>query len=43
MDELLFILGGVAFALGFIAFARSLGPQREIWLYGIALIPTAAV
>ena len=43
MDELLFILGGVVFALGFIACARSLGPQREIGLYGIALIPTAAV
>jgi hypothetical protein len=42
MDEVLLILGGVALSLGLIAFARRLGPRRELRLYGIALVPTAA-
>jgi len=41
MQQVLLILGGVVLSLAFIALARSLHPQRELTVYGIALVPTA--
>jgi hypothetical protein len=43
MDTLLYIGGGAAFSLGFIALARTWGRQREILLYGVALGLTAGI
>jgi hypothetical protein len=41
MQQVLLILGGVVLSLAFIGLVRSLHPQRELTVYGIALVPTA--